>query len=80
MSACQQAITICIDVQHNVLHDVIPMILYLLFWSDDFEGAMLRKNKNKPVWIKTLTIFPLHDEIRSTTLIYSIVISCKKWS
>ena len=52
------------------------MILYLLFWSDDFEGAMLRKNK-KSVWIKTVTICPPRDQITSTKYMYVVGIGCK---
>ena len=52
------------------------MILYLLFWSDDFEGSMLRKNKNS-VWLKTVTICPPHDQVTSTKFTYVIAIGRK---
>ena len=52
------------------------MILYLLFSSDAFEGAMIRKNK-KSVWIKTVTIFPLSDQVTSTKYTYIVGIGRK---
>ena len=33
------------NVQQYAIPGIVSMILYLLFWSDDFEGAVLRKNK-----------------------------------
>ena len=56
--------------------DINPMILYLLFWSDDFEGSMLRKNK-KSVWIKTVTICPTRDQVMSTKYTYVFGIGSK---
>ena len=52
------------------------MILYLIFWSDDFEGSMLRKNKNS-VWIKTVTISPPPDQQTSTKYTYVIAMGRK---
>ena len=59
--ACEQA-NFCLTEVKKQYKDINPMILYLLFWSDDFEGAMLRKNR-KSVWIKTVTIFTLRDQV-----------------
>ena len=44
IAACNQA-NVCRTEVKQQYKDINPMILYLLFWSDDFEGAMLRKNK-----------------------------------
>ena len=61
-------------VPSDILED--PMILYLLFWSDDFEGSMLRKNKNS-VWLKLVTICPPHDQATSTKFTYAVAIGLK---
>ena len=76
ISACPQAIKMRMDatVSSDITED--PMILYLLFWSDDFEGSMLRKNKNS-VWLKTVTICPPHDQVTSTKYTYVIAIGRK---
>ena len=76
ISACPQAMEMCTDV--TVSSDITedPMILYLLFWSDDFEGSMLRKNKNS-VWLKTVTICPPHDQVTSTKFTYIIPLVVK---
>ena len=52
------------------------MILYLLFWSDDFEEAMLCKTKNS-VWIKTVTICPPQYQITSSKYTYVLTIGRK---
>ena len=33
------------EVKNNISESLVPMILYLVFLYDDFEGSMLRKNK-----------------------------------
>ena len=76
ISSCKQAIAMQANVQQDAIPGIVPMILYLLFWSDDFEGAMLRKNK-KSVWIKTVTICPPHDQVTSTKFTYVIAIGRK---
>ena len=44
ISACNQAVQIRHEVAKSSYEEV-PLIFYVTFWSDDFEGAMLRKNK-----------------------------------
>ena len=67
--ACPQSIQMRDEVKNNISESLVPMILYLVFWSDDFEGSMLRKNKNS-VWIKTVTISPPHDQQKSANYTY----------
>ena len=76
ISACEQAMEIRREafVPSDIFED--PMILYLLFWSDDFEGSMLRKNKNS-IWLKTVTICPPHDQVTSTKFTYVVAIGRK---
>ena len=76
ISACKQAIQLRTEVKQDTISGIVPMMLYLLFWSDDFEGAMLRKNK-KSVWLKTVTICPPHDQVTSTKFTYVIAIGRK---
>ena len=45
IAACEQANQILYEASKNCSIDTMPMILYLLFWSDDFEDSMLRKIK-----------------------------------
>ena len=52
------------------------MILYVIFWSDNFKGAMLRKNKNS-AWIKTITICPSQDQITSFKYTHAIALGRK---
>ena len=52
------------------------MILYVIFWSDDFEGTMLRKNYNS-AWIKTIQIGPPQDQITSYKYIYVVAFGRK---
>lgn len=73
---CQQSIKIREEVKQNISNSLVPMILYLIFWSDDFEGSMLRKNKNS-VWIKTVTISPPPDQQTSTKYTYVIAMGRK---
>ena len=54
----------------------MPLIFYVTFWSDDFEGAMLRKNK-KSIWIKTITICPPSNQTTSTKYTYVLAIGRK---
>ena len=75
VAACKQANMFREEVQKQYA-DTNPMILYLLFWSDDFEGAMLRKNK-RSVWIKTVTICPPRDQVTSTKYTYVVGIGRK---
>ena len=77
IAACNQA-NVCRTEVKQQYCDINPMILYLLFWSDDFEGAMLRKNK-KSVWIKTVTICPPRDKITSTKYKYVVGIGRKRY-
>ena len=65
-------------VQQDAIPWIVPMILSLLFWSDDFEVAMLRKNK-KSGWLKTVTIFPLHNQVTSKQFKYIIAIGYKSF-
>ena len=74
---CKQA-NICRTEVKQQYCDINPMILYLLFWSDDFEGAMLRKNK-KSAWNKTVTIFPPRDQVTSTKYTYVVGIGRKAY-
>ena len=52
------------------------MILYVISWSDDFEGAILRQNR-KSVWIKNITICPPQDQITSSKYSYVIALGRK---
>ena len=54
----------------------MPLIFYVTLWSDDFEGAMLRKNK-KSIWVKTITIFPPSNQKTSTKYTYVLAIGHK---
>ena len=76
IAACEQANKIRHEASKNYESNAQPMILYLLFWSDDFEGAMLRKNKNS-VWLKTVSICPPHEQVTSTKFTYVIAIGRK---
>ena len=76
IAACEQANKIRYEASKNYDSNAQPMILYLLFWSDDFEGAMLRKNKNS-VWLKTVSICPPHEQVTSTKFTYVIAIGRK---
>ena len=64
------------EVKHNISESLVLIILYLVFWSDDFEVSMLRKNKNS-VWIKTVTISPPRDQQTSTKYTYVVVMGHK---
>ena len=75
ISACNQAIQIRQEVAKTSYKEV-PLIFYVTFWSDDFEGAMLRKNK-KSIWVKTITICPPSNETTSTKYTYVLAIGRK---
>ena len=57
------------------LFNTLPVIFYVIFWSDDFEGAMFCKNKNY-VQIKTINICPLQDQITSSRYTYAVALGC----
>lgn len=54
-----------------------PMIIYITFWSDDFEACLLRGNQ-KSIWIKTVTINSMEYESTSSKYTYAIAIGRKK--
>ena len=64
------------NVQRDAIPGIVPMILYLLFWSDDLKELYCVKIK-KSVWLKTVTIFPPHEQVTSTKFTYVIAIGCK---
>lgn len=75
ISACNQAVQIRQEVA-KTFYEEVPLIFYVTFWSDDFEGAMLRKNK-KSIWIKTITICPPSNQTTSTKYTYVLAIGRK---
>jgi len=60
-----------------LLHPVKPMVIYITFWSDDFEASLLRGNQ-KSIWIKTVTINSMEYESTSSKYTYAIAIGRKK--
>ena len=63
-------------VSSTLSSSIVPMILYLTFWSDDFESNQLRKNR-KSIWIKTVTICPPSDQVTSSKYTYLLAIGRK---
>ena len=52
-----------------------PLILYLSFWSDDFDAFTHRKTKS--IWIKTVTICPPSDQMTSPNYTFLLAIGRK---
>ena len=52
------------------------MILFLTFWSDNFEATALRKNTHS-TWIKTVAICPPPSNMTSTPYNYLVAIGRK---
>ena len=58
-------------------HNTVPMILYITFWSDDFEATQIKKNRNS-IWIKTVTICPPEDQTTSPKYTYLLAMGRKQ--
>ena len=56
-----------------------PMILYLTFWSDDFQVNLHRGNE-KSVWIKTVSVNAINFESTSTKFTYILCLGRKQTS
>lgn len=56
---------------------VVPLILYINVWSDDFEPSAVKNNRKKSLWIKTVTICPPAHMDASNKYKYAIALGWK---
>ena len=57
---CTSPFVTKLDQRGNILHDGYPLItLFIIEWSDDFEPNKMKSNRNS-IWLKTVTISPVH--------------------
>ena len=64
------------NVKKGISDDINPLILYITFWSDDFEPNQHRKTKGS-MWIKTVTICPPSNMSTSPKYTYILALSKK---
>ena len=63
------------NVKKRIIDGTEPLILYITFWSDDFEPNQHRKTKGS-MWLKTVTICP--PSTMTTSPKYTYILSLSK--